>query len=195
MESSYFRDTMPQKESKAVIGVRSRNLRTVIALAVFAATFFALEYAWEQCRGSDIETWVIDRATVLPAAWTVNRLWPDRHALAHANSLISARGRLNILNGCEGLETLFLLVAAFVAYPLAWRGRAIGILFSALLIYVLNQMRIVVLWWSVQFSPSLFGLLHGTVLPLVLIAIALLFFLAFVPPVESDIRARRPAGR
>lgn len=129
---------------------------------------------------------MIDRATVIPAAWTVNRLWPDQPAFAQKNSLISAHGRLNILNGCEGLETLFLLVAAFVAYPLAWRIRFAGILSSALLIYGLNQVRIVLLWWAIHANPTLFGLLHGTVLPLVLIAISLLFFLAFLPQRQSN---------
>ncbi len=129
---------------------------------------------------------MIDRATVIPAAWTVNRLWPDQPAFAQKNSLISAHGRLNILNGCEGLETLFLLVAAFVAYPLAWRIRFAGMLSSALLIYGLNQVRIVLLWWAIHVNPTLFGLLHGTVLPLVLIAISLLFFLAFLPQRQSN---------
>ena len=165
--------------------LQARNSLAVRSLILFIFTFFALQFAWEQCRDSAVEKLVIDRATVLPAAWVVNRLWPDQPAFAQQNSLISAQGRLNILNGCEGLETLFLLVAAFVAYPLMWRIRITGIALSALLIYGLNQARIVLLWWAIRTNPTLFGLLHGTVLPLVLIAISLLFFLAFLPQRKS----------
>lgn len=161
--------------------VQANTYRTFYLLALFAVTFFALQFSWEQCRASHIEKWVIDGATVIPATWTVNQLWPDQTVVAQKNSLISANGRLNILNGCEGLETLFLLIAAFFAYPLTWQVRAKGIVLSTLLIYGLNQARIVLLWWVINSRPALFGLLHGTVLPLVLIAIALLFFLSFLP--------------
>lgn len=159
--------------------VRSRQ--TLRSLVIFIAVFFAFQLAWEQCRDSAIETWVIDRATVQPAAWSINYLWPEQQTAAKKNSLIGSQGRLNILNGCEGLETLFLLIAAFLAYPLPWKTRLAGIGSSVLLIYVANQARIIFLWWAIRHYPSTFGLLHGTVLPLILIAIALLFFMAFLP--------------
>ncbi len=162
-----------------------RNYRTLLSLILFVVTFFALQATWERCRDSVIETWVIDRATVLPAARIINGLWPEQQTIAQKNSLIAARGRLNILNGCEGLETLFLLIAAFVAYPLRWKTRLMGMGLSVVLIYVANQARIILLWWTIQQHPSLFGMLHGTVLPLILIAIALVFFMAFLPPRQS----------
>lgn len=161
--------------------MQARNHQTIRSLIFFVITFFALQLAWEQCRDTVIETWVIDYATVRPAAWVINHLWSDQLVFAQKNSLVAAHDRLNILNGCEGLETLFLLVAAFVAYPLRWKTRLIGIGFSALLIYVLNQARIILLWWTIRRDPAQFGLLHGTVLPLILIAIALVFFIALLP--------------
>lgn len=169
-----------------VFNLHARNFRATRSLIIFIVAFFALQLAWEQCRDSAIEKLVIDRATVLPAVWIANQLWPDQPAFAQKNSLISGHGRLNILNGCEGLETLFLLVAAFLAYPLMWRIRIVGITLSTVLIYGLNQARIVLLWWTIHSDPALFGLLHGTVLPLVLIAISLLFFLAFLPQRQID---------
>lgn len=161
--------------------LQARNAHLVRPLIFFIVAFFALQYGWERCRGTVVEHWVIDRATVMPAAQLLHHLWPDQGVYANGHSLVSAHSRLNILNGCEGLETLFLLVAAFVAFPLHWRVRLLGITLSTLLIYVLNQVRIVLLWRAIRTDLELFGLLHGTVLPLVLIAIALLFFVAFLP--------------
>ncbi len=163
--------------------VRSRHIFR--SLIIFVVTFFTLQLAWEQCRDSVVETWVIDRATVLPAAWTISRVWPEQQIMAQKNSLIAAKNRLNILNGCEGLETLFLLIAAFLAYPLSWKIRGFGITLSVLLIYCLNQARIILLWWAIKENPAWFGLLHGTVLPLILIAIALIFLMAFLPQRRS----------
>jgi hypothetical protein len=51
---------------------------------------------------------------------------------------------------------------------------------GALLVFVLNQGRIIALWHAFVSDRALFGLLHGTVLPLALIAACLVFFLYFL---------------
>lgn len=158
-----------------------RNSHTLRSLIIFVVTFFALQQGWERCRDSIVETWVIDLATVRPAASVIDYLWPEQQIVAQNNSLIASHGRLNVLNGCEGLETLFLLIAAFFAYPLPWKNRSVGIGLSILLVYFVNQARIIFLWWAIQEHPTWFGTLHGAVLPLILIAIALVFFMAFLP--------------
>lgn len=158
-----------------------RSFLALRSLAIFIVTVFAFQIAWEKSRDSVVETWVIDHATVRPAAWVIDRFWPGQQIIAQKNSLVAAHDRLNVLNGCEGLETLFLLIAAFLAYPLSWKARGIGITLSILLIYCLNQVRIIVLWWTIQQHPLMFGMLHGTVLPLIMVAIALVFFMAFLP--------------
>jgi len=158
----------------------ARRRRPARMLAIFLAVFFALQYAWEMSRGTWLERVVIDHATVAPAAWLIDGLWPGQEVRAVGHRLISPQGRLNVLNGCEGLETLFLLVAAVLAYPFTWRARLLGLLLGTLLVYVLNQVRLVWLWHAFQQDRALFGLLHGTVLPLVMVAICLLGFLWFV---------------
>jgi len=153
----------------------------MLPIVFFALTFFLLQFAWDQCRGSAAEVWIIDRATVQPAVWLANHLWPELPVFAAGKSMISGQTRLNVLNGCEGLETLFLLVAAFVAYPLPTKIRCIGIVTGTALVYVLNQGRIVSLWWAAGHNQDLFAPLHGIILPLLLIALAFAFFVALLP--------------
>ena len=152
----------------------------VLLLAIFLAVFFALQYAWEMSRGSHFEQVVIDQATVMPAASIINSLWPEQGVIAQGYRIVSPHGRLNILNGCEGLETLFLLVAAIAAYPFTWRSRLQGLGLGLPLVFVLNQVRIVTLWYAFLHNHALFGILHGIVLPLLLVAVCLIFFLAFM---------------
>jgi exosortase family protein XrtM len=158
----------------------ARRRRPLRLLLIFLVTFFALQYAWEMSRGSLVERVVIDQATVAPAAWLIGSLLPGQDIRAEGHRLVSPQGRLNVLNGCEGLETLFLLMAAVLAYPFAWRSRLAGLLLATLLVYGLNQVRLVLLWHAFQQDRALFGLLHGTVLPLVMVAVCLLGFLWFV---------------
>jgi exosortase/archaeosortase family protein len=158
----------------------ARRRRPLRLLLIFLAAFLTLQYAWEMSRGSPIERAVIDHATVAPAAWLIDSLWPGQEIRAEGHRLVSPQGRLNVLNGCEGLETLFLLIAAVLAYPFPWRTRLIGSLLGTLLVYGLNQARLVLLWHAFQQDRALFGLLHGTVLPLAMVAVCLLGFLWFV---------------
>lgn len=149
-------------------------------LLIFLAVFFSLQYAWEMSRDTAVERVFIDELTVRPAAWVIDKLWPAFQVHAEGHRLVAATGRLNILSGCEGMETLFLLAAAFIAYPFVWRKRLIGLVAGALLVFALNQARIVVLWHAFLNDRSWFGILHGTVLPVLLVAACLIFFLAFL---------------
>jgi exosortase/archaeosortase family protein len=149
-------------------------------LALFLAAFFALQYAWEMCRDTPVEQVVIHDFTARPAAWLIHQIWPEEGVRAAGHRLVSEQGRLNILNGCEGLETLFLMTAAFIAYPFVWRARLLGMALGALLVFVLNQGRIIALWHAFLHDRALFGILHGTVLPLAMVAVCLIYFLVFL---------------
>lgn len=160
--------------------VEVRRRRPLRLLLLFLATFLALQYGWEMSRGTALERFVIHDLTVKPAAWIIDGIWPQTGVQAQAHRLVAPAGRLNILNGCEGLETLFLLMAAFVAYPFAWRVRLLGMVLGVGVVFALNQVRIVMLWQVWSGDRTLFGLLHGTLLPLALIAVCLAFFLIFL---------------
>lgn len=158
----------------------ARRRHPLTLLALFLAAFFTLQYAWEMSRGSALERLVIDRLTVAPAAWVIDALWPEQQVDAQGHRLVSPQARLNVLNGCEGLETVFLLWAALLAYPLAWRARLAGMLLGTLLVYVLNQGRLVLLWHVFVHERERFGLMHGTLLPLAMVVLVLLAFLGFL---------------
>jgi len=159
---------------------QARRRHPLPLLLIFLAVFFALQYGWEMSRGSWLERALIDHATVTPAAWLLEGLWPGQAVRAEGHRLVSPQARLNVLNGCEGLETLFLLVAALLAYPFGWRARLVGLLLGTALVYAMNQLRLVLLWHALQHDRTLFGLLHGTVLPLAMVGVCLLGFLWFV---------------
>ena len=159
----------------------ARNRRRPLVLAsLFLLIFFTMRYLWEQAAGSIVERVVIHDIIVKPTSWVIQAIWPEQQVVAFAERLVSPLGRLNVLIGCDGLEMLFLLMAAFLAYPFAWRARLAGILLGAALVYALNVGRIVSLWHAWILHRDMFEWLHGTILPLALVACVFLFFLAFV---------------
>lgn len=77
---------------------------------------------------------------------------------------------------CEGLEALFILIAALLTAPLSRQTILSGIFYGTLFIYSFNQLCIIGLFCSYCADKPLFYLLHGTITPLLLIGLAGLFF-------------------
>ena len=148
------------------------------ALAVFPLSFFALQLAWNQARGTRLEHWIIDCATVRTSVALINRLTPQAAAVARGPSILAPDGGINVRNGCEGTEILFLLMAALVAYPFSWRMRLAGMAAGAVYVFLINQVRLLALFYSLRNDRTLFDQLHGTVAPLLLILCTLIFFVA-----------------
>ncbi len=153
-------------------------------IAVFIGIFLVLQWGWSLARNTAAERIAINDATVAPAAWLVNQLTPDVHAVAVKTSIRALGGGINVLNGCEGVEVLFLLVAALLIAPISAQRKGYGLLGGALWVWALNQGRVVVLFYANRSDKELFSLLHGTVAPLamvMLVTIAYAFYVS-VPP-------------
>ncbi|OQW85832.1 MAG: hypothetical protein BWK72_20230 [Rhodoferax ferrireducens] len=151
-----------------------------IQIGVFALTFTVLQSLWALASGTALERIAVDQATVAPAAWLVNQLTPEMQALAVRSSIRAPGGGINILNGCEGFEVLFLLTSALLVAPLSWRRKAVGFFAGVLLVWLLNQGRILVLFYANRVDKELFALLHGTVAPLVIIVLVTIAFVFFL---------------
>jgi exosortase/archaeosortase family protein len=150
------------------------------SVVIFLASFFVLQLGWTQARGTFLERWVIDYATVRTSVAVVNALTPQADAVALGASILSPGGGVTVRNGCEGTEVLFLLIAAILCYPFSWGMRLAGAVAGLLFVFVINQVRLVALFYAVRTDSPLFGPLHGVVAPLVLILCTLIFFVALI---------------
>lgn len=148
--------------------------RQLLAFLVLVAL---LQGLWNWARGTMVERLVIDRATVASAVALINLAMPDVRAVAAGSRIRAPGGGLNILNGCEGVEVLFLLFAALAAFPLSGRRRLLGIAIGTLFVFLLNQARILALFYAFRTDKVLFGQLHGTIAPVLLILATVLFFI------------------
>lgn len=144
---------------------------------LFLLVFTLLHVGYQASRGTVIERVAINRATVSPSAFLINLLDSGERVVADGHRLISPVARLSVLNGCEGTESLFLMIAAIVAYTARWRQKATGILTGILLIYLVNLARIVGLWFALRYDRHLFAVLHGYIAPILIITVGCLFYL------------------
>lgn len=151
-------------------------MSTVRRALMFAAVFGILQLGWQALSGTAVHRAVVNGATVAVAAWLVNALTPAVHAAAMGTTVHAPGGGLNIINGCDGTETWFLLCAAFAVAPLSWRARAAGVLLGTMLVFVVNQLRILALFYANRNDPEIFNLLHAIVGPIVVIVAVASFF-------------------
>ena len=123
---------------------------------------------------------------VLPSAATIRLLAPKENVVARKGSLHSDTKTLSIVRGCDGSGLAFLLVAAVVAFPAPWKRKLSGLVAAVLLVYLLNQCRIVALYFVVAYRNEWFTLLHSYFIPGFLIALSSIFFLQWASWAARD---------
>lgn len=159
--------------------------RAIPFALLFLFIFSSLHFLYSNTRDTLIEDLLIDSVTVAPGVWIINLFTPDVAAQAVGPKIKSSKGSLTVLNGCEGFETIFLLVAAILAYKSSWLNKLKGVLLGTLMIYLLNQVRIVSLFYLFLSDRKLFNLVHGYIGPAIIILIGSLFFMGWISLTDS----------
>jgi exosortase/archaeosortase family protein len=110
---------------------------------------------------------------------SVLRLFGE-NAIANGNLLSSPSLALNIYKGCDALEPFGLFVAGVVAFPAGISLQLTGIVGGAVFMLMINQVRIVTLYYAGIYYPSIFEVLHREVWQAVFIALSLVLFLLWM---------------
>lgn len=153
---------------------------------IFGLVFLLLQWAYQGLADTALYRFYIEQLTVRPSAFVIQLIASQDHVIAEGHRLVWPGGGLNILNGCDGAEAVELLLAAFFAVSGSWRMKWSGMAIGLCLIYVLNQARLVALYFAIRHDKTLFELIHGLVGPLVIIALATLFFAWWIAPREPQ---------
>lgn len=148
--------------------------------AVFLVTFALLQWGWSHSRDTWIERLVVHTGTVTPAAFLINLISPEAGAQAVGASIKAKGGGLNVRNGCEGVEIMFLLIAAFASVPMTWRQRLAGLALGVAGVFMLNLARILTLFYVFRGHRPLFDSLHTLVLPALLVTAVALYFYGYL---------------
>jgi exosortase H (IPTLxxWG-CTERM-specific) len=94
-------------------------------------------------------------------------------------TITSPRFGVNINNGCNGVEAMLILLASIVAFPASMKARIAGLLLGAIVVQVLNFIRIITLYLLGAYQPRLFDIFHTAVWQIVIILAAIGFFLVW----------------
>lgn len=107
--------------------------------------------------------------------------WLDNSVTIMLPFIISTSSdfRVSIDPACAGLETIAVMTAAILAYPARWVERLTGLVLISLILQLVNQLRIVSLFFLGQVNPDTFTLIHSYVWPCFGGGLAILCFLVW----------------
>ncbi|MEM7479756.1 MAG: exosortase H [Acidobacteriota bacterium] len=89
----------------------------------------------------------------------------------------NARFAVNIKNGCNGVETMLIFIAAVLAFPASWKARGIGLAIGIVAIQAVNLLRVVALFLTGVYFPKLFDASHTVIWQTVVILAGVLLWI------------------
>lgn len=107
----------------------------------------------------------------------INFFAPSERVFARNNSLLSARANLEVVRGCDGAGVMFLMTAAILVFSASIKRKIVGLVCGLILVYVLNQIRIISLYFIVVYRRDWFLPVHTYVAPSFIILFCSLFFM------------------
>jgi exosortase family protein XrtM len=145
----------------------------------FLAIDVALHDLYQLTSGTVIQRELISQITMRPAAALIQLLFPADHVTLNGTMLQWPGGEANAGAGCDGAACMFLMLGAILPFPSSWPSRLRACALGVLLIYVLNQIRLVILYDLLRRYPAGFSLAHHAIAPILIMTCASLFFLAW----------------
>ncbi len=89
----------------------------------------------------------------------------------------SPKFAVNIKNGCNGIETMIIFLAAVLAFPSPWKARGIGLVLGFLAIQAINLVRVVALFLTGAYFPALFDSSHTVIWQTIVILCGVLLWI------------------
>ena len=101
-------------------------------------------------------------------AWTCGKVLKSlgTDCDVYESSISSAQFSVQVVKGCESIYPTVMLWAALLAYPqqgsrkTRWRWKIVGIIGGAVILFIMNIIRVVTMFYIGMYFPSLFDLVH-----------------------------------
>lgn len=97
----------------------------------------------------------------------------------HRRSISSPRFALEVEHGCNALLPTALFVSAVLASPVRFRLKIPGIIIGAILLMLMNLVRIVSMFYAGIYVPGFFGRIHEEVWPAIFVTLSLFLWIVW----------------
>ncbi len=95
-----------------------------------------------------------------------------QQSITYGEVISSAKYSISISRGCDAIEAMALFLATTLAFPLGWLMKLKGLLIGIVVLFFLNIIRIVSLFFIGIYFPDIFEMMHAQVWPVIIIIFA-----------------------
>jgi exosortase H (IPTLxxWG-CTERM-specific) len=95
-----------------------------------------------------------------------------QHTQIEGSSIYSAFYAISVSKGCDAIEAMALFLSTTLAFPMAWKTKIIGIFWGISLLFIINIVRIVTLFFAGAYYPNVYEILHAQIWPVFIIIFA-----------------------
>ena len=155
---------------------RPKPFRPLRFVAVFVALYAVLHALYFAIPDRVLRQVVHYYAIVAASAGLIKLAAPQEPVRALAGTVESPQASLSIVRGCDGAGVAFLLAAAVLAYPARKRRKLLGVAGALALAYLLNQLRVVGLYFVAAYRHDWFDLLPNFLVPTFIIVVCCVAF-------------------
>ncbi|MCX7102821.1 MAG: exosortase family protein XrtM [Methylobacter sp.] len=145
-------------------------------IILFIGFYVLLDYGYFKIPVDLFINVIYYHGVVTVCADFINIIAPLENVVAQQNHLISANANLEIVRGCDGAGVLFLVISAILAFPSKVNRKLIGLLLGIALIYIINLLRISILYFVVAYHPDWFSLIHTYLAPTFMVIVGGSYF-------------------
>src|SRR5215831_4193728 len=145
-------------------------------LVMFACVYGALDGLYFVVPDDFLRDVVYHRGFVAVSADLIGLITPGIPIAASANLLQSGAVGLEVVRGCDGAGSAFLLIAAIASYPAPLSRKLLGVAVAVALTYALNEVRLVTLFYLATGHQPWFLPVHVYFAPTVIIALSCVYF-------------------
>jgi exosortase/archaeosortase family protein len=95
-----------------------------------------------------------------------------QHTHIDGSNIYSPFYAISVSKGCDAIEAMALFLSTTLAFPMKWKTKVKGIIGGIGLLFFINLIRIVTLFFAGAYYPSTFEILHAQIWPVVIIILA-----------------------
>jgi exosortase family protein XrtM len=171
-----------------VSGVPGRNLNSFVKtygreigfVVRFIVVFLTVNFLYFLVPDAFMHEVIFSRITAKPVAAIVQFISPADDMVVTGALLTSKHGSLMVTVGCEGAQSILILVSALIAYSLPVKRKIAGVICGVLFMYCMNIVRIVGVYYVTRYNPRALDIAHLYVGQTFVIVMMFLFFIFWV---------------
>lgn len=166
------------------------DFHTIRFIVIAAVLYGLMHFGYHKVNDSTLSQTIYPTIIGEPAAKVIALITPDRSVQIRDNKILSSKATLNIVRGCDGSGVWFMLLAAVLGFGATIRQTIVGLILGTLTVYIINQIRIVGLFYLVEWDRTLFPVVHTYYAPTLIVFLIAGFFLLWTRWTVTDSEKR-----